>query len=162
MSNEVPREHILGADEWNRRRRARYRDPTVTTLHVETSEGVELRVDVAGPGSRWAAAFLDFVIVFFLLLAMLFVLAVARAFDPTRTTQFLIGLYLGGVVLLVLGYFAAFHAFGNGQTPGKRVFGIRVVSIDGQPMRHPGAAGVREQVKALEAECAHQRDLILR
>ena len=36
--------------------------------------------------------------------------------------------------LLTYGYFAAFEALWNGQTPGKRSIGLRVISVSGRPV----------------------------
>jgi uncharacterized RDD family membrane protein YckC len=107
----------------------------VTTLFVETSEGVQLRVEVAGAGSRFAATLLDVLIVFVSWLVLIFVIGLISAVDPTKASDFLAGLLIGGSTLLWLGYFALFHLRWNGQTPGKIALGIRVVSLDGQPAR---------------------------
>jgi hypothetical protein len=37
--------------------------------------------------------------------------------------------------LLFYGYFAGFEAFWHGQTPGKRLIGLRVLSVTGRPAR---------------------------
>ena len=107
----------------------------MTILLVETSEGVQLRVDVAGAGSRFAAALLDVLIVFALWLVLLFGVLLVSAVDPTKASEFLTGLTVGGAFLLALGYFAVFHLLWGGETPGKRALGLRVVSSDGQPAR---------------------------
>jgi hypothetical protein len=43
------------------------------------------------------------------------------------------GIFVGGVILVALGYQFLFHALRHGQTPGKSVLGIRVMSADGYP-----------------------------
>lgn len=123
----------IAAQEWNRTDPASYRQGTVTTLVVETSEGVRIRLDLAGAGSRFTAGILDFII---LALASFFVfgaLALIASIDPSGASAFLLGLMIGGLVLVVMGYHILFHAFGRGATPGKRALGIRVVTTEGQP-----------------------------
>jgi uncharacterized RDD family membrane protein YckC len=105
----------------------------MTTLLVATTEGVPLRLDLAGAGSRWLAALFDFAILSILYLAVIIALLVPVSFDPTGLSGFVVGLLLGGIALVVLGYHVFFHVFLGGQTPGKRVLGIRVASADGHP-----------------------------
>jgi uncharacterized RDD family membrane protein YckC len=108
-------------------------DPRMTTLVVPTSEGVDLRQDIAGAGSRFAAGLLDLILIALGYLAAVIVVIVAWAIDPTGLSTFVAGVLVGGAVLVVLGYHVLFHVFGSGQTPGKRALGIRVLSTDGHP-----------------------------
>ena len=105
----------------------------MTTLLVATSEGVPLRLDLAGMGSRLLASLLDFSILAIGYLAVLIAVMLPVQFDPSGVSGFVVGLLVGGGVLVVLGYHAVFHALFRGQTPGKRVLGIQVASTDGQP-----------------------------
>ena len=105
----------------------------MTTLVVETTEGVEIRLDLAGAGSRFAAGLLDSIIIGIGALLLLFALMMIASADATGFTGFLIGLYIGGLFFLVIGYHVAFHVFDKGHTPGKRMLGIRVVATDGRP-----------------------------
>jgi uncharacterized RDD family membrane protein YckC len=108
-------------------------DPRVTTLLVPTSEGVPLRLDLAGAGSRIVAGLLDAAILLTGYLVVLVSILVPVSFDPTGVSGFLLGILVGGAVLAVLAYHVVFHALFAGQTPGKRVLGIRVASADGHP-----------------------------
>lgn len=105
----------------------------MTTLVVETTEGVEIRLDLAGAGSRLAAGLLDLVILGIGALLMLLALMLIASVDPSGFSGFLFGIYLGGLILLVVGYHVGFHVLDKGTTPGKRMLGIRVVATDGQP-----------------------------
>jgi len=105
---------------------------------VETPEHVVLHYDLAGVGSRTAAALFDGCLIF----VALFLL--------TLVTGALGLLSHGGVLVLVLvvilgygvlwGYFALFEGFTNGRTPGKRALGIRVVQDDGRSIGFRAAA----------------------
>ena len=105
----------------------------MTTLVVPTSEGVDLRQDIAGAGSRFAAGLLDGIVIGLGYLLVALAVLLPAAFDPTGLSRFVFGVLVGGAVLLVLGYHVLFHALGSGQTPGKRALGIRVLSTDGHP-----------------------------
>jgi len=105
----------------------------VTTLLVTTSESVPLRLDLAGMGSRLLAGLVDFSILAIAYLLLLIALLLPVNFDPTGISGFAVGLLIGGIVLLVIGYHVVFHALFGGQTPGKRALGIKVASSDGQP-----------------------------
>ena len=105
----------------------------MTTLLVETSEGVPLRLDVAGAGSRFLAGLLDVSILLIGYLLLWLAVLIPVSFDATGLSMFLVGVLLGGALLLLPAYHLFFHLLFAGQTPGKRVFGIRVASADGQP-----------------------------
>lgn len=104
---------------------------TIGRLEVVTSDHVTLRYDLAGAGNRGFAALVDF------LLATLL------------TTGWIVGwqqaLGLGGLgwlglVALTAGlfgwsYFIVLEWLWNGQTVGKRLFGLRVINEDGSPAR---------------------------
>src|SRR4029078_12520472 len=55
------------------------------------------------------------------------------SFDPSGVSGFVAGLVVGGGVLAILAYHVLYHAFWEGQTPGKRALGIRVLSAAGHP-----------------------------
>jgi uncharacterized RDD family membrane protein YckC len=108
-------------------------------LHIDTPEQIALELPLAGIGSRFLAFFVDTLLqvvlgvaVALLLLALPSGLAVgwfARAFGtlaPAAVVFFLFCLYWG--------YFAVFEAAWNGQTPGKRYAGIRVIKESGRPI----------------------------
>jgi uncharacterized RDD family membrane protein YckC len=115
-------------------------------LTIQTPEQVGFEYVLAGLGSRTAAFLMDTVIRWFLFLAILAVgLLLLRflpaldfsqwASDPSRPWLFwLIALGILAYSLVDLGYFLFFEALWNGQTPGKRRQGLRVVRMDGQPI----------------------------
>jgi uncharacterized RDD family membrane protein YckC len=102
---------------------------------THTAEGVELRQDLAGAGSRMVAAAIDLGILLAGLLATLLVLLIAFSFDPTGTGGFALGLVLGGWMLIVVLYWVVFELAWAGQTPGKRALRLRVRSLDGGPVQ---------------------------
>jgi uncharacterized membrane protein SpoIIM required for sporulation/uncharacterized RDD family membrane protein YckC len=128
------------------------RDPSPLDLRqhhgVETPEHVEVRLELAGVGSRMAAALLDTIIV-----SMSLLLLVVVGGGMTGVLGTAGGWFLAVVILLLFtliwGYFAAFEAWNGGRTPGKQALGIRVVMDTGQPVT-PGAAVVRNLVRLLD------------
>ncbi len=103
------------------------------SLVLTTPEGLELEREIAGAGSRFCAALFDALLVTLALLAALFVALLATATDPTGLSGFLVGVLLGGLLLVLIAYQVAFAVLWDGQTPGKRLLGLRVASADGWP-----------------------------
>lgn len=105
---------------------------------IETPEQLRLDFAIAGIGSRFLALALDTLIqsaVAFLGILVLIVIGWSLRGGGSSLavvwTTAIFGL-LG--LLLFFGYFAIFEIFWNGQTPGKRVLGIRVVKDSGRPL----------------------------
>jgi uncharacterized RDD family membrane protein YckC len=105
---------------------------------IETPEQLRLDFAVAGIGSRFLALAVDTLIQ----IAVLVLVFIALAILGTARVLALRGepavwlLALAGVLffLLFFGYFAIFEILWNGQTPGKRSIGIRVVKDSGRPL----------------------------
>lgn len=108
-------------------------------LTIETPEQIALEFTLASVGSRFLAIVVDTLIqVAVALLVLLIVLGVIWTLGtgaPSRTAA----IWLFAVVLLVgfclfYGYFALFEILWRGQTPGKRLVGLRVIGASGRPM----------------------------
>jgi uncharacterized RDD family membrane protein YckC/uncharacterized membrane protein SpoIIM required for sporulation len=114
-------------------------------LEVETPEHVVLDLEIAGIGSRALAAILDMLILSGGTIGVLVMLAILAGYGLAlgRVGQAL--LLLGGFVSWT-GYFILFEGVRGGQTPGKRIAGIRVVMDTGHPVT-PSAAAVRNLVR---------------
>jgi uncharacterized RDD family membrane protein YckC len=110
-------------------------------LTVETPENLELRLPLAGFGPRFLAVFIDNLIQG-LVAAVLIGIAIAvmgasmaNAGDPDMSMVITIAVVAVILSILVtLGYFVFFEWLWNGQTPGKRTAGIRVVRRGGLPL----------------------------
>ena len=111
-------------------------------LNIETPEQVELRFPIAGIGSRFLAILTDSIIqvatLFFLFLGLALIASAApkipgaaAALSDTGAKWLVAGVVLFHF-LLYWGYYSLFEAFWNGQTPGKRLFKIRVIKDSGR------------------------------
>jgi uncharacterized membrane protein SpoIIM required for sporulation/uncharacterized RDD family membrane protein YckC len=111
-------------------------------LVVETPEHVTLDYEIAGIASRALAAFLDTLIV------TLWVLGLVIAVDSLDLIPgpWRVALTIMASFVLAQGYFIFFEAFRQGQTPGKRRLGIRVVQDTGHPIS-PSAAVIRNLLR---------------
>ena len=93
---------------------------------------------MAGVGSRFLAVAIDLTIQIALLLLLVWGASSTHVDFPRGAGRLAYNIWLGGLVaivfLLFYGYFIVFEAFWNGQTPGKRTPGIRVVRDGGYPM----------------------------
>jgi uncharacterized RDD family membrane protein YckC/uncharacterized membrane protein SpoIIM required for sporulation len=104
---------------------------------VITSERVPLMVPIAGIGERAIAAFIDFIIVLLLGIAVLFVYTFFGRGDlqqdvgQATTTMLLVAAatVLSGIVL----YDVIGDVVFDGRTPGKRLTGLRVIDRYGRP-----------------------------
>lgn len=105
-------------------------------MGVRTAESVRLSYPLAGVGNRCLAAFLDVVFQSLLLGGLLILAAMLgnlRAFGD-QVALVAVSLYVLLLFGVLWGYYLLFEAVWNGQTPGKRLVGIRVVKDDGSPV----------------------------
>jgi uncharacterized RDD family membrane protein YckC len=107
------------------------------SLDVATPERVALTLPVAGIGYRCLAWLVDATLLFFFWVVAYFVFSLLVSDilvffrELSGLTQTLLGLGLFATQWL---YWTLGEVFFNGQTPGKRVLGIRVVRADGSPV----------------------------
>jgi uncharacterized membrane protein SpoIIM required for sporulation/uncharacterized RDD family membrane protein YckC len=110
-------------------------------LEVETPEHVVLDYEIAGIGSRAAAGLLDGLI---LVLSSGALGAILLLLNPESTWAIALVALISFAWLW--GYFAFFEGLRQGQTPGKRAIGIRVVRDTGHPIGF-GAAALRNLLR---------------
>ena len=111
-------------------------------LTIDTPENILLDAQIAGFGSRCVAALIDYAIiaVFMLVALLLFRGAIGPASGLRGTSgDALIAIYVLVQFAIISFYHLLFELIWNGQTPGKRRVGIRVVGANGLPVT---AAGV--------------------
>lgn len=112
-------------------------DSFVDKLTIDTPEQTALDFAVAGIGSRFLALALDTLIQMLVGLVVgigggILSGVVGDAFPRASLWGFAILILF--YFLLYFGYFAFFEIIWNGQTPGKRKIGIRVIKDSGRPL----------------------------
>jgi uncharacterized RDD family membrane protein YckC len=122
-------------------------------LKIDTPEQIALELPLAGIGSRFLAIAIDTLIqaalylvvgvIFFLVLGLgaSMVWYLPRSLGPALGIFILFGIYWG--------YFAIFEIVWKGQTPGKRLAGIRVIKESGRPINAFEAIG-RNLMRAVD------------
>lgn len=117
-------------------------------LPIVTPEGVQLTLTLAGPASRFVSALVDLTIQLLLLIALAVVLGISGH----------AGLGGGGVAILIWSvlsflvvttYDIFFEVLNGGRTPGKRLNGLRVVNVEGYPVRFLTSA-IRNVLRPLD------------
>jgi len=115
-------------------------------IDIDTPENVAFGYQVAGLGSRFIATLLDTLIIIFLqvliVLVRILVLYMVDASTLNEDAAFsgwIVALF--GLIAFVFysGYYVLFEMLWNGQSPGKRVAGIRVIRTDGTPITLSGS-----------------------
>ncbi|MEP7198455.1 MAG: RDD family protein [Chloroflexota bacterium] len=106
---------------------------------IETPENISFGYDVAGIGSRFLATLIDTLIqgTVYVFLVVVFVLIQNTSVLlglPRELVSLLPILLLITLFVVQFGYFLAFELFTGGQTPGKRLFGLRVIKENGYPL----------------------------
>lgn len=132
-------------------------------VDIETPEQVVVSYTIAGIGARSAAALIDYatiavaIVVLWVLLIML-ARAIAPGADQTAETTAAqsSGAWAVSLVILVSfaiqwGYYVLFEALWDGQTPGKRRLGIRVVQDGGYSVSF-AASAVRNIARVVDMQ----------
>ena len=112
-------------------------------LSIDTPENVVFGYEVAGLGARFLAALIDSALIvlldLLLLLALLFSANVAGGLDNDSGIAWVGAIYAFLGFLIFWGYYIVFELVWNGQSPGKRVVKLRVMSVEGVPVTLTGS-----------------------
>lgn len=105
---------------------------------IETPEQTQLQFQLAGIGSRFLAMMLDTLFQALAGLAVFFILTIG-GWSLTGAAGSLAGLWATALIVaaefcLYYGYFVVFELAWHGQTPGKRIIGLRVIKETGRPL----------------------------
>jgi uncharacterized RDD family membrane protein YckC len=126
---------------------------TFDQLNIDTPEQIALELPLAGVGSRFLAIAIDTLIqvALYLIVAIIFIFTLPVGSSVVRFLPRLVGPAMAIFILFAVywGYFAAFEIFWNGQTPGKRYAGIRVIKESGRPINSFEAIG-RNLMRAVD------------
>lgn len=107
-------------------------DQLDTRIEIITPENIAFQYRVAGPFRRLPAYLLDVIFraAFLMIVWLILIFTMGLSGLPN------LGIGIGLIIWFVLSWFygGLFETLWNGQTPGKRIMRIRVVSADGQPI----------------------------
>jgi len=130
------------------------------TVTVRTPESIAFYYELAGLGSRFLALACDMVLQLTAMLGVILLLAATAPrvsalvahlrIHPRQIEAVYVSIIVTFAFLLGFGYFIAFEAWWNGQTPGKKLMGIRVVRDGGYPIDFT-ASLLRNLVRLIEA-----------
>lgn len=102
-------------------------------LEVETPDHVVLRYDLAAAGNRGFAAIVDFAIASLVFVGALFAVGLGTTALGGQVLAPLFGVFVLLTFLIAWSYFVLLEWLWQGQTVGKRMFGLRVIRDDGAP-----------------------------
>lgn len=117
-------------------------------LTIETPEGVPLELTLAGVGSRFASALLDYLIQAVILAALAIVLVYGAGVDP-GASPYAQALWALGSFVIFNGYDVGFEVLNSGRTPGKALNRLRVVRESGAPVTFATSA-VRNVLRVVD------------
>ena len=100
------------------------------TFTITTPENVTIEYQIAGAGSRGIAAVFDQLVITAVYALLTYLLYLSVTFSGSLAVTALIT----GWFLINVGYSMLFESLWNGQTPGKRLSGLRVVREQGLPV----------------------------
>lgn len=110
-------------------------------LNIDTPENVAFGYEIAGIGSRFLAALVDtililiFQVIIFLTLFFMAALFFDALLDEENAAFAWLLAFMGLLSFAFLwGYYIFFELLWNGQSPGKRWVGLRVIRTDGTPI----------------------------
>jgi uncharacterized RDD family membrane protein YckC len=127
---------------------------------VRTPESIAFHYELAGLGSRFLAILVDLVIQVVLTIGLLMLFGYTNSgidrfltslhIKPAQVDSILTAAAIFAIFAIYFGYFIAFEVLWNGQTPGKRLIGIRVVRDGGYPIGFSESI-IRNLIRVLEA-----------
>lgn len=109
------------------------------SLQIDTPENVVFGYNVAGIGSRFMAALVDTLLIGLLQALLFATLILIEANAGPSPLMDALGAWIVAIMglisfLFLWGYYIFFEMFWNGQSPGKRLFHLRVIRTDGTPI----------------------------
>src|SRR5437588_9451047 len=99
------------------------------SITISTPEGLLLRLQLAGLGSRFIAGVVDLIIQLILIAILILLTGASGATSGAKGLVVLIGTFV-----IVFFYPVLFEVLAKGRTPGKRMSHLRVVRDTGAPV----------------------------
>src|SRR4051794_33800398 len=120
-----------------------------TTITILTPENVEVTYELAGLSTRMRGAALDTLLQGMAIFGLWIGVSILSISASQAMLNWLIAIGLLLTFVIFVGYFLFFESRWNGQTPGKKVTGTRVMKDGGFPVDFR-AAVVRNLVRLLD------------
>jgi uncharacterized RDD family membrane protein YckC len=102
------------------------------TIKITTSQNIDIDYEIAGLGERILARLIDLGIFILIFILGIFILGITESF---HLSDLGVGIIIGIYGMLFVFYDLIFEVFMNGQSIGKRVMKIKVISLDGAQPR---------------------------
>ena len=118
-------------------------------LSVETPEQIRINYSVAGIGSRFYAALVDIAVLIPLICIGAYVTIRAQLDLDENFGNWLVAITGIAIFALIWGYYMVFEITMNGQSPGKRALGLRVIKAQGYPISFSDSA-IRNLVRIID------------
>jgi uncharacterized RDD family membrane protein YckC len=117
---------------------------------IDTPENIEFAYDIAGIGSRFLAAIIDTLLIGIAQAIVILIGGLASSAVGLRAAGSLLAA-LGALLAFAIlwGYYIAFELLWNGQSPGKRAIGLRVVREGGRPITFVSSA-IRNLIRIVD------------
>ncbi len=113
-----------------------------TTYRIDTPEGVELKLPIAGLGARSLAWLIDAFLKAIVIMISSLLLRILGGLG--------IGLWTISVFVCLWFYNVLFEVLSDGATPGKKTVGLRVMNDNGTPVGWTGSL-LRNLIRAVDA-----------
>jgi uncharacterized RDD family membrane protein YckC len=108
------------------------------TIKINTPENTQIEFELAGIGNRFAALITDYFVILLLTAFMyicMFIFLILFDEIAEQMNHYFLAIILAAIFVINFnGYFILFESLWSGQTPGKRMVGIRVIRDNGQPV----------------------------
>lgn len=114
-------------------------------IHIQTPEGVDFALDLAGPISRFLALAVDKAVI----MGMITMLQTILGMLGMISEDFFVALLLVSYSAISIGYAMTLEWFWRGQTLGKRLLGLRVMDEQGLRLR-PSQVIVRNLLRFID------------
>jgi uncharacterized RDD family membrane protein YckC len=98
------------------------------TIKITTSQNIDIDYEVAGLGERIVARLIDLAIFFLIFFLGMFIGSIANWFNESGISTVIIVIIYASLFVF---YDLIFEIFMNGQSVGKRIMKIKVISLDG-------------------------------
>ena len=118
-------------------------------LSIETPEQIKINYSIAGIGSRFYAALIDIAVLTPIVLIGGYVTLRAIFGLDERFGNWLAAIAGVATFALQWGYYMAFEITTNGQSPGKRALGLRVIKAHGYPISFSDSA-IRNLIRIVD------------